>query len=79
MNVLVGACMTNGLIPAYWQNLFTALRTTLDSGVNVARNRQGGHGGGVNIHNVPDHLAAYVMHMTASAIVFLVEADKRMP
>ena len=31
------------------------------------------------IQQVPDHLASYVLHMTASTIVFLVKAEQALP
>jgi hypothetical protein len=48
----------------------------LESGVPTARNRLGGHGQGAKPTSVPDHIVAYLLHMTASTIVFLIEADR---
>lgn len=72
---LIGICFANGLVPEFWQNHFTALRSTLESGVPAARNRVGGHGQGATPTSVPRHVAAYALHMTAAAIVFLAEAE----
>jgi len=76
---LIEICLTNGLIPAYWQTHFSSLRSMLESGVPTARNKTSGHGQGVSVQTVPDHLAAYVLHMTASTIVFLVKAEEALP
>ena len=38
-----------------------------------------GHGQGATPTTVPDHLVAYMLHTTASAIVFLAEAEKNLP
>jgi len=73
---LLKLCFEGGLIPDFWQNHFNALRTTLESGVPTGRNKLGGHGQGEEIIDVPPYIAAYVLHLTASAIVFLAEADK---
>lgn len=73
---LIEVCFVNGLIPPYWQTHFSSLRSMLESSVPTARNRTSGHGQGVEIQTVPDHLAAYVLHMTASTIVFLVKAEQ---
>jgi hypothetical protein len=43
--------------------------------VPTGRNKLSGHGQGSTPKDVPDHLAAYMLHMTASAIVFLAEAE----
>jgi len=73
---LVEICFDNGLIPAFWQSHFSALRATLESGIPTARNIMAGHGNGTSHSEVPPHLAAYVLHMTASTLVFLIEAEK---
>jgi hypothetical protein len=76
---LIDTCFQNGLIPDFWQSHFSALRCTLESGVPTARNALGGHGQGTQPVQVPQYLAAHVLHMTASTLVFLVEAEKALP
>ena len=46
------------------------------TGVPTVRNKTSGHGQGATPADVPEHLARYVLHMTASNIVFLVESAK---
>jgi hypothetical protein len=75
-STLIQTCIDNGLIPTFWTQHFSALRSTLESGVPAARNKLGGHGQGSAIVNVPLHLVAYVLHMTAACIVFLVESER---
>ena len=67
------------LIPKALQSEFTALRATLESGVPTVRNRLAGHGQGATAVEVPDYLAAYVMHLAAANIVLLVEAHRAKP
>lgn len=76
---LIQACLDNGLIPPYWQQNFTSLRSLLESSIPTGRNKLGGHGQGVATTTVPDHLVAYMLHMTASALVFLGEAEASLP
>lgn len=76
---LIQACLDNGLIPSYWQQNFTSLRSLLESSVPTGRNKLGGHGQGATATTVPDHLVAYMLHMTASALVFLGEAEASLP
>lgn len=76
---LIQACLDNGLIPAFWQQNFTSLRSLLESSVPTGRNKLGGHGQGTSTTTVPDHLVAYMLHMTASALVFLGEAETNLP
>lgn len=70
-------CFDNGLIPKFWQNHYSALRTTLESGVPTGRNMLSSHGQGEQPIAIPEHLAAYMLHMTAAAIVFLANADEK--
>lgn len=72
---LVDICFDNGLIPSFWQSQFDALRSVLKSGAPTARNKLGGHGQGATPKPVPGYVAAYALHMTAAAIVFLADAE----
>ena len=76
---LIQACFENGLIPSFWQSHYSALRNLLESSVPTGRNKLSGHGQGTTPVSVPNHLVSYMLHMTASAIVFLAEADKKAP
>jgi hypothetical protein len=76
---LLDVLFEKGLIPSFWSSHFSGLRATLEAGVPTGRNRLGGHGQGTEVVAVPVHLVAYVLHLTASAIVFLVEAEKALP
>ena len=66
----------NELIPPFWESHYSSLRSLLESSVPTGRNRLGGHGQGTIPTTVPDHIVAYMLHMTASAIVFLAEAER---
>jgi hypothetical protein len=78
-NPLIQVLLDRGLILSFWNSHFSALRTTLQAGVPPARNRLGGHGQGTQVVEVPAYLVAYVLHQTASAIVFLAEAERALP
>lgn len=75
---LIEICLENGLIPSFWRQQMTSLRVLLESGVPTGRHKLSGHGQGSKPVSVPIHIAAYVIHMTAAAIVFLCEADKNL-
>jgi hypothetical protein len=77
--MLLQVLFDNGLVQSFWNSHFSAMRSTLEAGVPTARNKLGGHGQGTQVVQVPEHLAAYVLHLTASAIVFLAEAEKALP
>jgi hypothetical protein len=69
----------NNLIEPLWQSEFSGLRSVLESGVPTARNKLGGHGQGQQPTVVPPYLAAFVLHQTAAAILFLYEAHSAKP
>lgn len=76
---LIDALFANELIPTFWQNHFTGLRQMLENGTPTPRNKNAAHGQGAIPTTIPNHMAGYVLHMTASTIVFLVEAEKSLP
>ena len=73
---LIQIVFDHELIPSYLQSQFSGLRSILESGVPTIRNREGSHGAGAVPRSLPRHLAAYVLHLTASAIVFLSQCDE---
>ena len=75
---LIDVCFENELIPKFWESQYSALRTLLESGVPTGRNKLSAHGQGTAPVEVPGHIAAYMLHMTASAIVFLAEAEAQL-
>jgi len=75
---LIQICLDKGLIPRFWQQNYSSLRSLLESSIPTGRNKLGGHGQGSAPISVPEHLVAYMLHMTASAIVFLVEAESNL-
>lgn len=64
------------LIPDFMQSQFSALRGVLESGVPTIRNRLSGHGQGPDTITVPDYIAAYALHITASNILLLARAEE---
>ncbi|WP_197054390.1 STM4504/CBY_0614 family protein [Nitrosococcus oceani] len=73
---LIQTCLNKDLIPVFWQQQFSLLRSMLESSIPTGRNKLGGHGQGTTPVAVPDHLVAYMLHMTASTLVFLTTAEK---
>ena len=75
---LIKILFDNNLVSSEMQSHFESLKNLLVSGVPTIRNKggQGGHGQGSQPVQVPDHVAAYALHLTASNIVFLVESHK---
>lgn len=73
---LIEVCLQNGLIPSYMQTQFNSLRSLLESGVPTVRNKLGGHGQGSQTMMVEDYIARYALDLTASNIIFLVNAER---
>ncbi|HWR21290.1 MAG TPA: hypothetical protein VN444_05455 [Verrucomicrobiae bacterium] len=75
---LVEIVFERELIPTFMQSHFSALRSTLEAGVPTVRNRLSGHGQGSEEVSVPESIAAYALHLTASNILLLARADDEM-
>jgi len=78
---LIGVCLKKNLIPSLMQSHIGGLRAALESGIPTIRNRTpgAGHGQGATVIRVPLHYAAYMLHLTATTILFLVESEKALP
>lgn len=68
---LINGCLENNLIPAYLQSQFTSLKTMLETGIPTIRNRNSGHGQGSEIKEVEENLVSYMLHLTATNLLFL--------
>jgi hypothetical protein len=64
-----------GLFPPFLGSHLGELRKFLQA-VAVIRNEEGAHGAGSLPNEVPDHLVAYQIHLTGSAIVFLIRCNE---
>lgn len=75
---LIDVIFQNGLVPTYMQSEFNGLRALLESGIPPLRNKTSAHGQGVTPITVPESLASYALHLTATNILFLsnLEAGK---
>ena len=73
---LIQICFDKGLVPSFWQTQLTSLRSMLESSIPTGRNKLSGHGQGTESTTIPNYLVAYMLHMTASTLVFLTTAEK---
>jgi hypothetical protein len=76
---LITVLFANDLVAPFWQTQLTSLRSLLESGIPTGRNKLGGHGQGATPSTVPEHIVAYMLHMTASTLVFLTTAESKLP
>lgn len=74
---LISSCLANGLVPEYLQNQFSSVRSLLESGIPTVRNKEGGHGQGAGVTSVPEHLASYTLHLTATNLLFLANCEDK--
>lgn len=74
---LVDIVLDKGLIPRFMESPFNGFRSALSGGA-ILRNKRSGHGQGGKIVEVPESMASYVLHLTASNILLLARADKEM-
>lgn len=70
---LIQVLFDNSFFPSYLQTQFASLRTLLESGTPTIRNKTSGHGQGVTVTNVPEELASYCLHLTATNLLFIVK------
>jgi len=64
-----------GLFPSFLGSHLGELKKFLQA-VAVIRNEEGAHGAGSVPNEVPDHLVAYQINLTGSAIVFLIRCNE---
>ncbi|WKD48323.1 STM4504/CBY_0614 family protein [Microbulbifer spongiae] len=75
---LIKICFERELVPTFWQQQLNSLRSILESSIPTGRNRLSAHGQGSNPTSIPDHLVGYMLHMTASTLVFLTKAEQEL-
>ena len=75
---LVSIVFEHELIPTFMQSHFSALRNTLEAGVPTVRNRLSSHGQGSTEVLVPESIAGYALHLTASNILLLARANEEL-
>ena len=73
---LIKILIENGLIPSYLESHFGGLRSAMESGLPTIRDKTAGHGQGPKPTAIPEHFAAYALHLAAANIVFLIESHK---
>lgn len=73
---LINGCLVNNLVPVYLQNQFASFRDMLETGIPTLRNKEAGHGQGADVKEVPEHMAGYMLHLTATNLLFLAECEK---
>ncbi|HDS9640777.1 TPA: hypothetical protein QH887_003015 [Klebsiella aerogenes] len=73
---LINSCLEHELIPSYLQGQFTSLKTMLESGIPTIRNKNSGHGQGTGVTTVPRELVSYMLHLTATNILFLAQSEQ---
>jgi len=77
-NKLITICFENSLIPDYLKSQFTSLQSLFTSGVPTIRNRNSGHGQGVEQRSVTNEMTSYMLHLTATNILFLTKQEEQL-
>lgn len=71
-STLIKILIDNELVPNYSGEHLRAVEKSL-IGLATVRNKNSGHGGGAKPRDLPEHVAAYALHLAAANIVFLIE------
>lgn len=75
---LIKICFDNNLIPTYLQTQFSSLQQLFESGIPTIRNKNSGHGQGVQPIQVTGEIASYMLHLTATNLLFLAEHEQQL-
>lgn len=70
---LISILESNNFYPTYMSSHMTNLRTTLETGLPVVRNKTAGHGQGSVVTPISDEFAEYALNLAATNIVLLVK------
>lgn len=73
---LIDSCAENGLFPSFQKEQLNQLKCLLRCGVPNIRNKVGSHGVGTDVTEVPEHLVSYMIHLMATNLLFLANAEK---
>jgi len=73
---LIDVCLKNGLAPPLIHSHIRGVRSTLVRGIPAVRSGRPGRGQESQPMELPLHFAAYMLHLTAATIQFLVESEK---
>lgn len=77
VKTLISILEKNNFYPSYMSSHMTNLRTTLETGLPVVRNKNSGHGQGSAVTPISDEFAEYALNLAATNIVLLVGIYKR--
>lgn len=70
---LINILENNNFYPSYMSSHMASLRTTLETGLPVVRNKNAGHGQGSMVTPISDEFAEYALNLAATNIVLLVK------
>lgn len=73
---LINILESNHFYPPYMTAHLTNLRTTLETGLPVIRNKTSGHGQGSTVVTISEEFAEYALNLAAANIVLLVKIYK---
>lgn len=73
---LISILEKNGFYPSYMNAHLISIRTTLETGLPVVRNKVSGHGQGNQVITISDEYTDYALHLAATNILFLVRLYK---
>lgn len=74
---LIKILESNNFYPTYMSSHMASLRTTLETGLPVVRNKNAGHGQGSTVVSISDEFAEYALNLAATNIVLLVGIYKK--
>jgi hypothetical protein len=74
---LIATLESNNFYPTYMNSHLANVRTTLETGLPVLRNKNAGHGQGSTVVNISDEFTEYALNLAATNIVLLMKIYKK--
>lgn len=68
---MINILESNNFYPTYMSSHMAGLRTTLETGIPVVRNKNAGHGQGSTVISISDEFAECALNLVATNIVLL--------
>ena len=75
-STLTKLLFTNNFFSSLMFQPLDNLRVLLENSINTLRNNRGGHGSGTELNIVPESLAKYMLYLTGSTLLLLLDTQK---
>ena len=75
---LINIVISSGILPSFLESQMNSIKSLMESGIPTIRNKLSGHGQGTDAIDVPEYIVSYMLHLTATTILFLIQAEQNL-